>query len=223
MELYDVMRTTFSAREYTGEELPDEVLGRIFEHARFAPSGGNRQAGRVIVVRDKELQARIADLSLATAQRYTAQSLAGETPFSPLRETNLSAENIAAVEPFPLLTEHLRKASVLLVVCLDLGKIAALDKDLPRIGMACGASIYPLVWNILMAARAEGYGGTMTTISLAVEEDIRQLLSIPEDWAVATLVPMGRPVKQLTRLKRNAVAEFVVRDRWDGEAFSCPA
>jgi nitroreductase len=219
MELYEAMRTTFSAREYTGEELPDAVLAKIFENARFAPSGGNRQAGRIIVVRNKQLQARIADLSLPVAQRYTAQTLAGETPFNPLHESQLSAAEIAATEPLPLLTEHLRSASVLLVVCLDLANIAALDKDLPRIGMACGASIYPLVWNVLLAARAEGYGGTMTTVSLAVEGEIKQLLSIPEGWAVATLVPMGKPVKQLTRLKRRPVEEFVVRDSWDGEAF----
>lgn len=219
MELYEAMRTTFSAREYTGEELPDEVLGKIFENARFAPSGGNRQAGRVIVVRDKQVQARIADLSLPTVQRYTAQTLAGETPFNPLTESQLSEAEIAATEPLPLLTAHLRNASVLLVVCLDLASIAALDKDLPRIGMASGASIYPLVWNLLLAARAEGYGGTMTTVSLPVEGDIKQLLSIPDDWAVATLVPLGKPVRQLTRLKRRPVEEFVVRDSWDGEAF----
>jgi len=213
------MRTTFSAREYTGEELPDQVLGRILENARFAPSGGNRQAGRIIVVRDKQVQARIADLSLPIAQRYTAQTLAGETPFNPLHESKLGEAEITAVEPLPALTEHLRSASVLLVVCLDLGKIAALDKDLSRISLACGGSIYPLVWNILMAARAEGFGGTMTTISLAVEPEIKQLLSIPEEWAVATLVPMGKPVRQLTRLKRNPVQEFVVREHWDGEAF----
>jgi nitroreductase len=220
MELYEVMRSTFSAREYTGEDLPDEVLWRILENARFAPSGGNRQAGRVIVVRDKAVQARLAERSLPTAQRYTAQTLAGEVPFNPVHETSLSAEDIAAVEPMPQLTEHLRTASVLLVVCLDLSTIAALDKDLPRIGLAAGASIYPLVWNILMAARAEGYGGTMTTITLAIEDEVKHLLSIPEHWAVATLVPMGKPVKQLTRLKRKPVEEFVVHDRWDGPPFT---
>jgi nitroreductase len=213
------MRTTFSAREYTDEELPDEVLGRIFENARFAPSGGNRQAGRVIVVRDKDVQARIAELSLPAAQRYTAQTLAGETPFNPLVDTRLSAADIAAVSPLPLLTEHLRNASVLLVVCLDMGSIAALDKDLSRVGMASGASIYPLVWNILLAARAEGFGGTMTTISLAAEPELKSLLSIPDQWAIATLVPMGKPVRQLTRLKRKPVADFVVRGRWDGDVF----
>ena len=54
MDLYDVMRTTFAAREFTGEPLPDRTLYRILDNARFAPSGGNRQAVRIIVVRDKQ-------------------------------------------------------------------------------------------------------------------------------------------------------------------------
>ncbi|MCX2982584.1 nitroreductase family protein [Halieaceae bacterium IMCC14734] len=220
MELYETMRSTFSARQYTGEDMSDELLYQILENARFAPSGGNRQAGKIIVVRDKPLQAAIADLSLETARRYTAQSMAGETPYSPIHETALTAEQIAAVEPLPQLTDHLRNASVLLAVCLDLGSIAALDKDLDRISLASGGSIYPLVWNILMAARAEGFGGTMTTISLAVEPAVKELLNVPEDWALATLVPIGKPVKQLTRLKRKAVEEFVVRDRFDGAPFA---
>jgi nitroreductase len=219
LELYDVMRTTFSAREYTGDDIPEDVLQRIFDNARFAPSGGNRQAGRIIVVRDKALQGQIADLSIPTAQQYTAQSMAGETPFNPITPSALSAEDIAATEAIPKLTEHLRTASVLLVVCLDLSSIAALDKDLDRISIACGGSIYPLVWNVLLAARAEGYGGTMTTISLAVEPQIKTLLDIPAHWALATLVPMGKPVKQLTKLKRKPVSEFVVKDRFGGDAF----
>ncbi len=63
MELYDVMRTTFAAREYTGDPLPDAVLHEILENARFAPSGGNRQGNRVIVVRDSETRGRIAELA----------------------------------------------------------------------------------------------------------------------------------------------------------------
>ena len=63
MELYDVMRTTFAAREYTGEEVPDEVIYKILENARFAPSGGNRQGNKVIIVRDGETRARLSELS----------------------------------------------------------------------------------------------------------------------------------------------------------------
>jgi nitroreductase len=222
MDIFDVMRTTFAAREYTDDPIPDEVLYELIEHARFAPSGGNRQAGRIILVRDKSVQNRLADMTLPVAQRYTAQVMAGETPYSVTTPTALTGDQIAATDSSPLLTMHIRQAPVLLVVCADLGSLAALDKDLDRIGMAIGASIYPLVWNILLAARARGYGGTFTTLSLAVEPQVKALLDIPEEWAVATVVPMGKPVRQLTKLKRRAVEEFVVRDRFGGEPFHRP-
>jgi nitroreductase len=222
MELIDVMRTTFSARDYTGDTLPDELLYQLIENARFAPSGGNRQAARIIVVRDAALQAELADITLPVAQRYTAQSLAGETPYNVINSSALSDEQVAAVEPMPLLTEHIRSASVLLVVCVDLEAVAALDKDLDRISLAVGASVYPLIWNILLGAREAGYGGTFTTLSLAVEPQLKALLNIPQHWAVASLVPMGKPVKQLTRLKRKEVAEFVVRGTFDGTPFGTP-
>ncbi len=222
MDLFEVMRCTFAAREYTDEELPDELLYELIDNDRFAPSGGNRQAGRIIVVRNKEVQAQLADMTLPIAQRYTAQAMAGETPYNVLKDTALSEEEIAATEPISLLTEHIRTASVVLVACVDLGALAALDKDLDRIGMAIGASIYPLVWNILLGARAKGYGGTFTTLTLAVEPQVKALLNIPDDWAVATLVPMGKPVKQLTKLKRREVEEFVVRDNFDGASLGKP-
>lgn len=220
MELFDVMRTTFAAREYTDDPLPDALLYDLIENARFAPSGGNRQAGRIIVVRDQEVKGALADMTLPPAKQYTAQVMAGETPFNVITPTALSPEQIAATDPAPPLTEHIRHSPVLLVVCADLGALAAMDKDLDRIGMAIGASIYPLVWNILLAARARGYGGTFTTLSLVVEDQVKALLDIPEQWAVATLVPLGKPVKQLTKLKRKAVEDFVVRERFGGEVFS---
>ena len=136
-----------------------------------------------------------------------------------MHPSRLSDEEIAATPAMPLLTEHLRTASVLLAVCADLSGLASLDKDLDRPSLAMGGSIYPLVWNILLAARAEGFGGTMTTISLAVEPELKQLLNVPQEWALATLVPMGKPVRQLTKLKRKAVGEIVKRGTFDGAPF----
>lgn len=218
MELTTVMRSTFAARDYTNDPLPDSVLYELIDNARFAPSGGNRQAVRIIVVRDPILQGQFADMTLPIAQRYTAQSMAGETPYNVITPTALSAAEIAAVEPLPQLTAHIRSAPVLLVACVDLGALAALDADLPRIGMAVGASVYPLLWNILLGAREKGYGGTFTTLTLAVEPQLKPLLNIPDGWAVAALMPMGKPVKQLTRLKRKPVEEIAVLGSWDGAA-----
>ena len=83
MDLYDVMRTTFAAREFTDDPLPDDVLYRIFDVARFAPSGGNRKAARDRGARRRH-PARIAELSASAARRYFAQMEAGESPWNPL-------------------------------------------------------------------------------------------------------------------------------------------
>ena len=69
--------------------------------------------------------------------------------------------------------------------------------------MISGASVYPLVWNILLAARNEGFGGTITTMAVAQEPAVRELLGIPDQYAVAAVVPIGKPVKQLTKLRRQ--------------------
>jgi nitroreductase len=102
---------------------------------------------------------------------------------------------------------------------VDLTVVAAIDRDLDRVGLAGGASVYPLVWNVLLAARNEGYGGTITTMAIAAEDQVRQLLGIPDLHAVVAIVPLGKPVRQLTRLRRRPVAEFVTEGRFDGPAF----
>lgn len=84
MELYDVMRTTFAAREFTDEPLPDAVLTRIFDNARFAPSGGNRQGAHITVVRDAQVRRELAELGAGAARRYFAQVQAGESPWNPV-------------------------------------------------------------------------------------------------------------------------------------------
>jgi nitroreductase len=84
------------------------------------------------------------------------------------------------------------------------------------VGVIAGASIYPFVHNVLLAARSEGYGGTLTTMAATEEPKVKALLGIPEQYAVAAVLPLGRPVRQPTRLRRNPVAEFATRERFDG-------
>ncbi len=215
MELYDVMRTTFACREFTGEAVPDDVLMRIIDNARFAPSGGNRQGWRIIQVTRPELRGQIADLSLPQATRYLLEMQAGHSPLNTVHPSPVSDEDVAAAEPPQWLVAHIREAPTLLVVTVDLGLVASMDKDLERVGLVSGASIYPLVWNLLLAARNEGYGGTMTTWGVSREPALQQLLGMPQHWAVAAIVPLGRPVKQLTRLRRKTVGEILVKDCWE--------
>jgi nitroreductase len=219
VDIYDVMRTTAAVREYTGDPLPDDVLERILDNARFAPSGGNRQGARVIVIRDRGTREALAELSIPSARRYIAQAQNGESPWNPLHPPGVTAEQIAATEVPPQMIKPLLDAAVVLAVFVNLEVVAAVDQDLDRIGVISGASVYPLVWNILLAARNEGYGGTITTSAVAEEAEVRELLGVPESFALAALLPMGKPRKQLTKLRRASVAELATRERFDGEPF----
>ncbi|MGF2945364.1 nitroreductase family protein [Mycobacterium sp. Lab-001] len=219
MDLYDVMRTAFAAREFTDDTLPDEALSRILDNARFAPSGGNRQGTHVIVVRDAQTRRRLAECGAPAARRYVAQLTAGENPWNPLRPSGVPQDVIEATAIPDTFVAPLANAPVLLVVSVDLSVVAALDQELDRVGIVGGASVYPLVWNILLAARNEGYGGTLTTMAIAAEDRVRALLGIPDTHAVAALVPLGKPTRRPTRLRRRPVAEFVTRERFDGPAF----
>ncbi|MDT5080176.1 MAG: hypothetical protein QOJ80_4813 [Mycobacterium sp.] len=219
MDLYDVMRTTSAVREFTDDPLPDSVLYRIIDVARFAPSGGNRQGTHVTVVRDATVRQRLAALNVPGAQRYFAQLAAGEGPWNAVEPSAVSAETISATTVPDEFTAPFRRAAVVLVITVDLSCVAATDQQLDRIGVVAGASVYPLVWNILLAARNEGYGGTLTTMAIPEEVQIRDLLGIPDTHALTALVPLGKPVKQVSKLRRRSVEEFTTRDRFDGAPF----
>jgi nitroreductase len=216
MELFDVMRTTFAARSFTADPLPDDVLAKILDHARFAPSGGNRQGWKVIVVREQATKDALARLSGVAARRYAAQAANGESPWNTIDPPRVDAATIERTAPPPRLTEPLAKAPVVLVICVDLKVVASIDQELKRIGLVSGGSIYPFAWNILMGARHEGYGGTITTLAVAQEPQIQALLGLPSHVAVAAVMPLGRPAQPLTKLKRRPVAEFAMRERWGG-------
>jgi nitroreductase len=216
MELYDVMHSTFSGRAYTSDPLPDDTIYRILDHARFAPSGGNRQGWRVIVVRDPATRQALAQLTEPAAKRYTAQVQNGENPWNTVDPPRVDAATIERTPPPPHLTETVMKAAVVLLICVDLKVVASTDQNLKRVGVISGASIYPFAWNILLAARHEGFAGTITTLAVAEEPRIQALLGIPPHVAVAAVMPLGRPVKTLTKLKRKTVPEFAMLERWGG-------
>ena len=216
MELYEVMHTTFAARDFTDDPLPDATLYTILDNARFAPSGGNRQGWQVIVVRERATREALVACTTPAAQRYVAQGNAGENPWNSIVPTRVNAATIQQTRAPRRLTEPLLKAPVVLVVCVDLRVVASTDQYLPRVGVISGASIYPFVWNILLAARHEGYGGTITTLAVAGEPKIQELLGLPPYVAVCAVMPLGKPVQQLRRLRRGAVAEFARREHWEG-------
>jgi nitroreductase len=227
MDLIDTLRSTGAARQFHPEPVSDEVLARLLDTARFAPSGGNRQGWRVIVVKDPATREQLRDLYLTGWYEYLAMGSAGLVPWAPVTDREAEAAAIArapelaaaaAAADQPGFAESLDTAPALLVVLADLSCLAAVDRDLPRYTLVGGASIYPFVWSLLLAARTEGLGGVMTTMPVRREDDMRALFGIPDTVAVAALVVLGRPVAQPGRLRRSAVGSFAWVDRYEGEA-----
>src|SRR5207253_1253477 len=130
---------------------------------------------------------------------------------------------IEQTSPPSRMTQIYITAPLILVICVDLRVVAAMDQELGRVGVVSGASIYPFVWNVLLAARREGFGGTITTMPIAQEPQLQALLGLPSHVAVAAVVPLGQPAKQLTKLTRKAVSEVAMLERWGGPPFGVPA
>ncbi|WP_059020134.1 nitroreductase family protein [Mycobacterium sp. M26] len=223
MDLIETLRSTGTVREFTDEPVEDAVLARVLDTARFAPSGGNAQAWRVVVVKDPEIRTRLRDLYLPGWADYLTMSAAGLRPWSPVNDPAAERDALAtgagqaaAAQGF---AAHLDTVPVLLTVFADLAQLAAVDRDLDRYTFAGGASVYPFVWNLLLAARAEGLGGVLTTMLIQQEDEVKRLLGAPEQLALAAAVALGHPVHQPTKLRRGAVASFTTVDRLDGAPF----
>ncbi len=224
MDLITTIRTTGSVREFTDAAIDRETLRQILDSARFAPSGGNRQPWRVIVIDDPAVRRAVRDAYLDAWHDYVAHVLAGVVPFSPLAtEADRAAAHdhvdqaIATSRPDGF-AETLDTVPALLVVCVDLATLAATDRDLDRYHFIGGASIYPFVWNILLAARDHDLGGVMTTVATRNEPHLRTLLRIPPTFAVAAVVALGHPARRRSSLTRGPVTSFASIDSFDGQA-----
>jgi nitroreductase len=226
MELRDALRTTGSIREFTARAIDDAVLFDVLDDARFAPSGGNRQAWRVIVVKDISQRRAVAAAYLDAWHDYVGSLLAGVTPFSPIasdddrRAASEQREAARALSNPEGFAETLANVPVMLVVAADLGSLAATDRDLDRYQLVGGASVYPFVWSVLLAARERGLGGVMTTVAVKNEAALREILRLPDGVAVAAVLALGYPQRSITKLKRRNVSEFTSLDSFDGVAFA---
>lgn len=226
MDLVTTIRGTGSVREFTDEPVADDVLARVLDHARFAPNGGNRQAWKVVVVQAGAVRDALRDLYLGPWRDYFAQTAAGFTPWAPLGDREVETKVVEAARANGEYDDIVRDrveitfgAPVILAVFGDLERLVATDRDLDRYTMVAGASIYPFMWNILLAARSEGLGGVITTMHARVEPEVRELLHVPDNLALAGVMMLGHPVHQPTRLRREPVESFATIDRCDGPAF----
>jgi nitroreductase len=174
-ELLEGLATTRAIRSYTDEPIPDDDLNTIIWHAGRAPSGSNRQPFRFLVLRDGD-RARAAKALLGRSFRagWAAKQVAdGYAAGSGADSDSPKARQAATMQHY---VDHLEEVPVVVLVCL----VRYRDPSPYE-----GASVYPACQNLLLAARALGYGGALTMWHLAVEADLRALLEIPAEVALS--------------------------------------
>jgi nitroreductase len=212
MDLYEAMRCAPTSRRFTAEPPPADALRRALDSARFAPSGGNRQGWRVVVVQDPDRRRALRDLYLPQWRAYVealglADMLAQPESFDAARVRMLQRADEYA--------SQLDQVPVHLVIGVRLADLAVTDAKLPRQSIVGGASVYPFVQNLLLALRAEGLGAALTTLLVPAEAQVRTLLEIPDDVALAAHVGVGHRADPWPRaLSRRPVEEFAFAERF---------
>jgi nitroreductase len=211
MDLLDGLATTRAIRRYRPEPIPEDALAQMLFAATRAPQGSNRQGFRFVVLRDgpKATEAR-ALLGRAAREMWGDKrandgydSGSGSRPDSP------KARMAATMQHF---TDHFHEAPVIVLACMWCHRK-------PDFGL--GGAVWPAVQNLLLAARALGYGGVITGWHGPVEAELRKVLGMPADpqeLAIAATVPLGKPVGHHGPVRRRPLAEVVYEDGWEEPA-----
>jgi nitroreductase len=202
--LFEIIRTTRSMRRLKTDPVPNELVRQILEAGVCAPSGGNMQRWRFLVIRDPHVKRTVGALyrrawDEIVAPRYRAGEPAPGTSRDRFLRMLGAAEHLA---------HHIHEAPVWIVPCLQ--------GDAPT--RTAGSSIYPAVQNMLLAARALGLGATLTTLYLSFEKEAEAALGLPQDWHSYALIPIGYPLGRFGPVRRVALEEVVYADHW-GRAY----
>ena len=191
-DLYETMSTLRAVRKLRPDPIPDDVLNRVLQAACWAPTGGNNQPWRVIVVRSPERKQALAALYAPEWAKYADFSRARAAKAGLAGEDLAKMERI--VEAGDHLANHLGDAPAILLFIADPRMMAITDKNLDRVSMVGGGSVYTAVQNAMLACVAEGLGCTLTTLHCLREPEVKAALGIPDEWATLALIPIGYPV-----------------------------
>ena len=198
--LFEIIRTTRSMRRLKLDPVPNELIRKILEAGVCAPSGGNMQRWRFLVIRDPKIKETVGALyKRAWDEQVAPRYRSGEPAPGMSRERFLrlldAAEYLAA---------HIHEAAVWIVPCLEGGTPTRTS----------GSSIYPAVQNMLLAARALGLGATLTTLYLQFEMEAEAAFGLPPGVHAYALIPIGYPMGRFGPVRRVALADVVYEDRW---------
>ncbi|HEY7577123.1 MAG TPA: nitroreductase family protein [Acetobacteraceae bacterium] len=201
-DLFEIMRTTRSMRRLKPDGVPDELICRILEAGACAANGGNTQRWRFLVIKDPKVKQAVQVWYKRAFDEVVGPRYATSAP-----PPGVSAERYqrqhAAVE---YLTEHFHEAPVWIVACIDEGAA--------RPTRWSGASIYPAVQNMLLAARALGLGCTLTTRHLLYERESEAAMGLPEGVHSYAILPIGYPMGQFGPVGRGNLSDIVFQDKW---------
>jgi nitroreductase len=211
--LYHLMSTQRAIRRLKPDPIAPDVLARIMQAAVWAPSGGNQQPWRFVMVHEAAAKQALGDLYARRWSRFAdlyRQRFAG----APDTERRREERTIAAGD---YLAEHFGSCPVIAVVCFNPDQMAITDARQDRVSVVGGGSVYPAVQNFMLACRAEGVGCVLTTLLCQDEPAVRDLLRIPTGWYTAAAVPLGYPVAGgYGPTARRPVQDLFFRDTWDG-------
>ena len=212
--LYEAMSTLRAVRRLRPEPVPEDVLRRVLEAASWAPTGGNVQPFRVVVVRDRDKVARLGRLYDARWRPYVKERIAAMAG----APDEVLEKNRKMFDAGNYLADHFHEVPALLLFCFNPKLMAITDARLDRISVVGGGSVYTAVQNTLLACRAEGVGCVLTTLLCMDEAEIKELLEIPDPWGTAAAIPIGYPVLAgHGPISRRPVSKLAFGDTW-GEA-----
>lgn len=190
MDLIEGLMTTRAIRRFTDEAISDEEIWTCLRAAIQAPSGGNSQPYRFLVVTDAEKRRALGEIYRRAWGRYAPAVQKATPPPRSERGADMVRRMLGSAEH---LAEHLGEAPVIVLVLVP-GGGAALRDDQGELDIGTKySSVFPAVQNLMLAARALGIGSTLTTLYRIHQDDVRVLCEIPAEFEVEALIPLGRP------------------------------
>ena len=205
--LFDIIATTRSMRRLKPDPVPEELIRRILEAAVCAPSGGNMQGWRFLVIADRKVKEEVAVYYRRAWEEYVGPGYRSGPP-APGSSPERFSRMLNAAQ---YLSDHLHEAPVWIIPCLTGSSVWG------TIPYWSGSSIYPAVQNMLLAARAIGLGATLTTLILRYVDEVKTVLGLPPDVQPYALVPIGWPMGRFGPVRRS-LDNVVYGDRW-GEPY----
>jgi nitroreductase len=199
-DLFEIMTTTRSMRRLKPDGVPDELIRKILEVATCAPSGGNMQRWRFLVVKEPAVKATVGSYyrrawNEIVAPRYRSGEPAPGTTPELFKRMLDAAQHLA---------DHIHEAPVWIVPCMG-GATPT---------RTSGSSIYPAVQNMLLAARALGLGATLTTLYLSFEKEVDEAFGLPADVHTYAILPIGYPMGRFGPVRRVPLEDVVYQDQW---------